>query len=115
MQTGEKNAPGLASLEGARAVIGALWKFLNVLLVCFGHFLRLHLELLLGLLGYDDWALSLRSYMMHVRKCLCKSASDEMNTMDMLECKVVNIIPLNASKIHQSFTNSLIMHTPKLH
>jgi hypothetical protein len=35
-------------------VIGALWKFFNVLLVCFGHLLRLHLELLLGLLGYDD-------------------------------------------------------------
>ena len=52
-----ENAPGLASLEGARAVIGALRKFLNVLLVGFGHFLRLHLELLLGLLGYDDWVL----------------------------------------------------------
>ena len=63
-----ENAPGLASLEGARAVIGALQKFLNVLLVCFGHFLRLHL----GLLGYDDWALGLRSCMMQVRKCLCK-------------------------------------------
>jgi hypothetical protein len=35
-------------------VIGALQKFLNVLLVYFGHFLQLHLELLLGLLGYDD-------------------------------------------------------------
>ena len=45
-----QNAPGLASLEGARAVIGALRKFLNVLLVYFGHFLQLHL----GLLGYDD-------------------------------------------------------------
>ena len=56
-----ENAPGLASLEGARAVIGALWKFLNVLLVGFGHFLRLHLELLLG---YDDWVLGLRSCMM---------------------------------------------------
>ena len=67
-----ENAPGLASLEGARVVIGALRKFLNVLLVCFGHFLRLHLELLLGLLGYDDWALGLRSYMMHVCKCVCK-------------------------------------------
>ena len=61
LQTGRKNAPGLASLEGARTVIGALRKFLNVLLVGFGHFLRLHLELLLGLLGYDDWVLSLRS------------------------------------------------------
>ena len=55
-----ENAPGLASLEGARAVIGALWKFLNVLLVGFGHFLWL----LLGLLGYDDWVLGLRSCMM---------------------------------------------------
>ena len=68
MQTGEKMHPGLASLEGARAVIGALRKFLNVLLVGFGHFLRLHLELLLGLLGYDDWVLGLRSYMMYARK-----------------------------------------------
>jgi hypothetical protein len=32
---------------------GALRKFLTVFLVCFSHFLRLHLELLLGLLGYD--------------------------------------------------------------
>jgi hypothetical protein len=32
-------------------VIGALRKFFNVLLVCFGHLLRPHLELLLG---YDD-------------------------------------------------------------
>jgi hypothetical protein len=68
----EKNDAGLASLEGTRAVIGALWKFLNVLLVCLGHFLRLQLELLLGLLGYDDRILCLRSYMMQVRKCLCK-------------------------------------------
>ena len=51
-------------LSGARTVIGALRKFLNVLLVGFGHFLRLHLELLLGLLSYDDWVLGLRSYMM---------------------------------------------------
>ena len=57
----EKDAPGLASLEGARTVIGALRKFLNVLLVGFWHFLRLHLELLLG---YDDWVLGLRSCMM---------------------------------------------------
>jgi hypothetical protein len=35
-------------------VIGALRKFFNVLLVCFGHLLRLHLGLLLGLFGYDD-------------------------------------------------------------
>ena len=61
LQTGRKNAPGLASLEGARTVIGALRKFLNVLLVGFWHFLRLHLELLLG---YDDWVLGLRSCMM---------------------------------------------------
>ena len=59
-----ENALGLASLEGAWAVIGALRKFLNVLLVGFGHFLRLHLELLLGLLRYDDWVLGLRSCMM---------------------------------------------------
>ena len=100
MQTGEKNASGLASLEGAQAVIGALRKFLNVLLVCFGHFLRLHLELLLRLLGYDDWALGLRSCMMHVRKYLCKSASDEVNTMDMLECTVVNIIQEDVLQAH---------------
>ena len=59
-----ENAPGLASLEGARAMIGALWKFLNILLVGFGHFLWLHLELFLGLLGYDNWVLGLRSCMM---------------------------------------------------
>jgi hypothetical protein len=40
-------------------MIGALWKLLNVLLVGFGHLLWLHLELLLGLLGYDDWILCL--------------------------------------------------------
>jgi hypothetical protein len=53
-------------------MIGALWKFLNVLLVGFGHLLRLHLELLLGLLGYDDWILGLRSCTMQMHKCLCK-------------------------------------------
>jgi hypothetical protein len=35
-------------------VIRALLKFLNVLLVDFGHLLWLHLELLFRLLGYDD-------------------------------------------------------------
>jgi hypothetical protein len=45
-------------------VIGALRKFLNVLLVGFWHFLLLHLELLLWVLGYDDWVLGLRSCMM---------------------------------------------------
>jgi hypothetical protein len=45
-------------------MIGALWKLLNVLLVGFGHLLWLHLELLLGLLGYDDWILCLRSCIM---------------------------------------------------
>ena len=69
-------------------MIGALWKFLNVLLVGFGHFLRLHLELLLGLLEYDDQTLGLRSYMMHVLRDYAKGASDEMNTMNMLACKV---------------------------
>ena len=59
-----ENAPGLASLEGARAVIGALRKFLNVLPFGFRHFLLLHLELLLGLLGNDDGVLGLRSCMM---------------------------------------------------
>jgi hypothetical protein len=54
LQTEGVNDPGLASLEGAQAVIRALQKFLNVLLVCFGHLMRLHLEPLLGLLGYDD-------------------------------------------------------------
>jgi hypothetical protein len=53
-------------------MIRALWKFLNVLLVGFGHLLRLHLELLLGLLGYDDWILGLRSCTMQMHKCLCK-------------------------------------------
>ena len=81
-------------------MIGALRKFLNVLLVCFGHFLRLLLELFLRLLRYDDWVLGLRSYMMQVRKCLCKSASNEMNTMDMLECKVVNIIQEHILQAH---------------
>jgi hypothetical protein len=42
-------------------MIGALRKFLNVLLICFGYLLRLHLELLLG---YDDWTLGLRSCLM---------------------------------------------------
>ena len=65
-------------------------------------------------------------------------ASDEMNTMDMFKCKVVNIIQenilqahviysfssttnmlsqhilLNASKIHQSFTNFLNTHKATL-
>jgi hypothetical protein len=45
-------------------VIGALWKLLNVLLVSLRHLLRLHLELLLGLLEYDDWILCLLSCMM---------------------------------------------------
>jgi hypothetical protein len=40
-------------------VIGALRKFLNILLIYFEHLLRLHLELLLELLGYDDWTLGL--------------------------------------------------------
>jgi hypothetical protein len=40
-------------------VIEALQKFFNVLLVCFGHLLRLHLGLLLWLLGYYDRALGL--------------------------------------------------------
>jgi hypothetical protein len=56
---GERNALGLASLEGAWTVIGALQKFFNVLLVCFGHLLRLHLGLLLWLLRYYDLTLGL--------------------------------------------------------
>jgi hypothetical protein len=88
LQTGGENAPGLASLEETRAVIGALWKFLNILLVYFGHFLRLHLELLLGLLGYDDWALGLRSCMMRCVSAYAKGASDEIHIMNMLACKV---------------------------
>jgi hypothetical protein len=35
-------------------MIGALRKLLNVLLIGLGHLLRLHLERLLRLLGYDD-------------------------------------------------------------
>jgi hypothetical protein len=54
---------GFASLKGTRAVIGALQKLLNVLLVCLKHLLRLHLELLFRLLGYDNWILCLRSCM----------------------------------------------------
>jgi hypothetical protein len=50
-------------------VIRALLKFLNILLVGFGHLLRLHLELLFRFLGYDDWILCLRSCVMQVRKC----------------------------------------------
>jgi hypothetical protein len=38
---------------------GALRKLLNFLLVGFKHLQWLHLELLLGLLGYDDWILCL--------------------------------------------------------
>jgi hypothetical protein len=72
LQTEGENTSGLASLEGARTVIRALRKFLNVLLIGFGHLLRLHLELLLGLLRYDNWILGLRSCMMQVRKWLFK-------------------------------------------
>jgi hypothetical protein len=68
-------------------VIGALWKF-NILLVCFGHLLKLHLELLLGFLGYDDRALGLRSCMMRCVSAYAKGASDEMHKMNMLACKV---------------------------
>ena len=81
-------------------MIGALRKFLNVLLVCSGHFLRLHLELLLGLLGYDDRALGLRSCMMRCVSAYAKGASDEMNTMNMLACKVVNIILEHVLQAH---------------
>jgi hypothetical protein len=42
----EKNAPGLASFERARPMIGALPKILTDLLVCLGHILFLHLGLL---------------------------------------------------------------------
>ena len=66
---GRKMLRGLPLSKELGRVIGARRKFLNVLLVYFGHFLRLHLEMLLG---YDDWALGLRSCMMQVRKCLCK-------------------------------------------
>jgi hypothetical protein len=45
-------------------VIGALLKFLNVLLVGLGHLRWLYLELLFRLLGYDDRILCLRSCMM---------------------------------------------------
>ena len=81
-------------------MIGALRKFLNVLLVGFWHFLRLHLALLLGLLGYDDWVLGLRSCMMQCVSAYAIGASDEMNTMDMFECKVVNIIQENILQAH---------------
>jgi hypothetical protein len=46
----EKNAPGLASFERARAMIGALWKILTDLLVCLGNLLLLYLGLLFWLL-----------------------------------------------------------------
>jgi hypothetical protein len=85
---GEKNAPGLASLKGTRAVIGALRKFLNVLLVCFGHFLWLHLELLLRFLGYDGRTLGLRSCMMRCISAHEKGASGDKLPMNMLACKV---------------------------
>jgi hypothetical protein len=52
--------------------LGSLRKILNILLIYFGHLLRLHLGLLLCLLGYYDRALGLRSCMMQVRKCLCE-------------------------------------------
>jgi hypothetical protein len=58
-------------------MIGALWKLLNVLLVYLGRFLWLQLQLLLGLLGYDDWTLNLRSCMMHMREYSCVGALDE--------------------------------------
>jgi hypothetical protein len=70
-------------------VIGALRKLLNVLLVSLRHLLRLHLELLLGILEYDDWILCLLSCMMQVRKCLCKKVHRmKMHTMNMLACNV---------------------------
>jgi hypothetical protein len=63
LKTEGENAPGLSSLEGTRAVIRALLKLHNVLLVGLGHLLWLHLELLFELLfrllGYDDWILCL--------------------------------------------------------
>jgi hypothetical protein len=60
----ERNAPGLASLERARTVVGALWKILTDLLVGFGRLLLLHLGLLFRILGNCYRGHFLRSCMM---------------------------------------------------
>jgi hypothetical protein len=60
----EKNASGLASLERARTMIGALRKILIDLLVCLGHLLLLHLGLLFWLLENCYRNSFLRSCMM---------------------------------------------------
>jgi hypothetical protein len=67
----EKNALGLASFERARAMIGALWKILTDLLVCFGNLLLLYLGLLFRLLGNCYRNPFLRSCMMQMYKCSC--------------------------------------------
>jgi hypothetical protein len=70
----EKNAPGLASFERARAMVGALWKILTDLLVCLGHLLLLHVGLLFRLLRNYYQNSFLRSCMMQMYKCSCIGA-----------------------------------------
>jgi hypothetical protein len=72
LQTGGKNAPGLASLERAWTVVWALWKILTDLLIGFGHLLLL--GLLFRLLGNCYWSYFLRSYIMQTYKCSCLGA-----------------------------------------
>jgi hypothetical protein len=57
-------------------VIRTLLKILADLLVCLGHLLLLHLELLFRLLGNYYQNPFLRSCMMQMYKCSCISASD---------------------------------------
>jgi hypothetical protein len=70
----EKNAPGLASFERARVMVGALWKILTNLLVCLGHLLLLYLGLLFRLLENYYWNPFLRSCMMQMYKGSCIGA-----------------------------------------
>jgi hypothetical protein len=74
LQTERENTPRLASFERARAIIGALWKILTDLFVCFGHLLLLYLELLFRLLGNCYQNFFLRFCMMQMYKCSCIGA-----------------------------------------
>jgi hypothetical protein len=67
----ERNAPGLASLERAQTVVGALWKIFTDLLVGFGRLLLLYLGLLFWILGNCYRGHFLRSCMMQIYMCSC--------------------------------------------
>jgi hypothetical protein len=70
----EKNAPGLASFERARAMIGALRKILTDPLVCLRHLLLWYLGLFFRLLGNYYQNFFLRSCMMQMHKYSCIGA-----------------------------------------